>query len=100
MASDVNYISPRDYTHWHKSKTMPTGWNIMVQVEANIIKDPLQPMVEGYDRGAKNIYREHSNSTWYNHFSGNQILDWLGENGSEVTMTRRRDSHIYELPSK
>ena len=71
----LNYISPRDYRHWHKLHTITTGWNIMGKVEVRVTTEALQPMVEGYDEGDKNIYREHTCSTWDNHFSDNRIME-------------------------
>ena len=73
---------------------MPNGWTVMVQVEVSMTVKGLQPMVEGEDGDAKKIYREHPHSTWGNHFSGNRIMYWLGENGCVEMVTYMR----YRLP--
>jgi hypothetical protein len=46
----------------------------------------------------KKIFREKPHSTWDNYFSGDMILNWLGENGFSSTMTCRRDRLPAEIP--
>ena len=57
MVIDVNRNSPCDNTHCNKLTTMPTGWNIMGQVEVMMMIGTLYPMVEVEDGVSKTIYR-------------------------------------------
>ena len=51
----------------------------------------LKLVVLGYEGGETKIFHEHPHSTWYNYFSGYQIMNWLGGNVSGSTMTCTRD---------
>ena len=45
------------------------------------------------------IFMEKPHTTWDNYFSGDNIFDWIGQNGFGCMMTCRRDSLPKQLPS-
>ena len=54
--------------------------------------EDLYLLVEGEEAGGRRqIFTEKPHSTWDNFFSGDDINDWIGQNGFGVTMTCRRD---------
>ena len=47
------------------------------------------------DGSTKKVFGEKPHTTWDNDFSGDLVMDWLGQNGFGSTTTCRRD----RLPS-
>ena len=47
------------------------------------------------DGSTKKVFRAKPHTTWDNYFSGDLVMDWLGQNGFGATMSCRRD----HLPS-
>ena len=39
----------------------------------------------------RKVFRDKPHTTWDNYFSGDRVMNWLGENGFGATMTCRRD---------
>jgi hypothetical protein len=101
LTSDVHRIRPRAYLHRHKLHEKPAGWNAMGPLEVRMILEQLGSMVIEEDNSTntmistRNIFREKPHSTWDNYFSGDLIMNWIGDNGFAATMTCRRD----RLPS-
>ena len=95
MIFDVGRIRPRAYLHRHKShpnpNRLPTGCN-----EVLLLIEKLKKLCVGSDSSGPKIFREKPHCTWDNFFSGDIVMDWLGEQGFGATMTCRRD----RLPSK
>ena len=93
LVSDVNRNRPRAYTHRHKVWGKIEGWNKEGPCEVRRIVEMLEAMVIGgpSNKGARQIFSEKPHSTWGNHFSGDQIMDYLGEKGFAATMTCQRN---------
>ena len=94
MIFDVGRIRPRAYVHRHKChrnpNNLPQGCN-----ELMMCLKKLKKMVIGNEGNCKKIFKEMPHSTWDNFFSGDAILEWIGQEGFATTMTCRRD----RLPS-
>lgn len=87
---DAYRARPYAYAHRHKCHGGYQGWNMQGPVEVRLLMESINPFTKGGD--AKCLWGEDKpHSTWDNHFSGCQVLDWLGENGFSATMTCRRD---------
>ena len=91
IVSDSHRVRPRAYMHRHKMHEKPEGWNAMGPIECRKMLEKLIPMVDGEDGETKKLYSNRPHSTWDNHFSGDQMMQWAGENGFGLTMTCRRD---------
>jgi len=100
VVSDVGRIRPRAYIHRHKLHHKPPGWTAMGPLEVKLIMEKILPMVEGEAGTAQKLYTEKPHSTWDNYFSGDKIMDWLGENGFGGTMTTRRDRLQSGIPGE
>ena len=46
---------------------------------------------EKVDGKTRKVFREKPHTTWDNYFSGDLVMDWLGQNGFGATMTCRWD---------
>ena len=57
-------------------------------------------MMEGGEGGEMKIFREDQHSTWENYFSGDQIMNCLGRNVFESTMTCRRDRLLGDIEGR
>ena len=94
LCQTVRAIWSRAYSHHHKLHGSPavcTGsaqGPIEVWQPAEIIK----PMVdlEHEVPGIKQTFATYPHFTWDNYFSGDHIMDWLGENGFGATMMCRQ----------
>ena len=53
--------------------------------------EKINKLCVGSDSRGPHIFRQKPHCTWDNYFSGDAILDWLGDNGFGATMTCRRD---------
>jgi hypothetical protein len=95
LVSDSYRLRPRAYSHRHKLHPQCNGWNSTAQgpQEARRIAEMIKPMcdVEPEAQGIKQMFPTHPHFTWDNCFSGDHIMDWLGENGFGAAMTCRRD---------
>jgi hypothetical protein len=94
MVSNVNQIRPGAYIHRHKLHAKPPGWTTRGPSEVRKIMEMITPMIEGQEPeygGQRQIYEQKPHSTWDNHFSGDIICNWMGENGFGCTMTCSRD---------
>lgn len=90
---------PYAYVHRHKCHTGYTGWNKQGPLEVRLIMESIAPFVEG-GNGDRVLWDVKPHSTWDNHFSGCQILDWLGDEGYGATMTCRRDRLPDKVPKR
>ena len=99
MVSDVNHMRLRAYLHRHKLHEKPTGWTASGLLEVRRIMEKVGRMVmygeDTEDGSTKKLFRAKPHTTWYNYFSGDIVMDWLGQNGFGATMTCRSD----RLPS-
>ena len=91
IISDSHRIRPRAYMHRHKLHVKPDGWTAMGPIEAKTMLDTVKTMVHGEEGDAKKLYMQKPHFTWDNYFSGDQIMDYAGEQGFGMTMTCRRD---------
>ena len=79
---------------------MPPGWNVWGDIEVKEITEVMKLMVEVDERDEIKIFREHPQSMLDNYFSGDQIMNWLGEDGIGATMPCRRDRLLGEIEGK
>ena len=102
LISDVHRIRPRAYLHRHKLHEKPQGWTRMGQVEVRLILEKLVPMVRSkpHMNGINQIFSRFPHTTWDNYFSGDKIMDWLGQRGFGAMMTCRRDLLPAGIPGK
>jgi hypothetical protein len=98
IISDVHRNRIRAYTHRHKvwktKKLNPIGWNKEGPCELRRILEGLMPMVVGAQQkpNCRQIYQEKPYSMWdTNNFSGDDVMDFIGENGFSATMTCQRN---------
>jgi hypothetical protein len=93
LVSDVHCHRPRAYTHRHKLWGKPDGWGKEGPCEVRRRIEMLEPMVLG-EPNHKNvcqIFPEKLHITCDNYFSGDEVMDYLGEKGFSVTMTCQRN---------
>jgi hypothetical protein len=65
-----------------------------------MVMQDLKFLVQGEEaNGRRQIFCEKPHSTWDNFFSGDDINDWIGENGFWVTMTCRHDRLPQGVPN-
>jgi hypothetical protein len=97
LVSDVHCNWPRAYTHRHKVWERPNGWGKEGPCEVRRIIEMLEPMVLGEKKkeGWRQIFPEKPHMTCNNYFSGDEMMDYLGEKGFSATMTCQRN----HLPS-
>lgn len=94
LVTDCHRVRPRAYSHRHKLHPCPDGWEkYQGPLEVKRIVDMIKPMCrpEPLVPGVRQIFDGYPHFTWDNHFSGDRIMDYLGENGFGATMTCRRD---------
>ena len=100
LVCDSHRIRPRAYHHRHKLHVKPDGWTATGMVEARRLYEKLGLMVQGSDSNMKKIYSRKPHITMDNYFSGEKILNWIGENGYGTTMTCQRDRLPPGVPGK
>ncbi len=110
MLYDVSRRYPRAYVHRHKLHKKPTDFNAEGKFEIKYLIDHAEKLVVGnapdddlqvmvsppsgqgeptiYIR--RRIYTRPPDITCDNHFSGDNVLDYAGERGFEITQTCRR----------
>ena len=93
LVSDVHRNRPRAYTHRHKVWEKEVGWTKEGPREVKRLIEMLEPMVIGQPNRAKvrQIFPSKPHCTWDNYFSGDEIMDYLGEKGFAATMTCQRN---------
>ena len=93
IVSDVHRNRPRAYTHRHKCWEKPPGWGKEGPCKVWRLIENLEPMVLGkpHKHGTCQIFSECPHSTWDNYFSGDDVMDYLGEKGFSATMTCQRN---------
>jgi hypothetical protein len=100
LLSDAYRNRPRAYLHCHKSHPALTGWTRQGPLEVWMIMEDLNHLVKGEKaNGRCQIFQEKPHSTWDNFFSGEDINDWIGQNGFGVTMTCRQDRLPKVIPA-
>jgi len=62
-----------------------------------MIAEQLEQMLKT-DANPKGIFHERPHMTWDNFFSGDSIMNWLGQKGFAATMTCRRDRLPKDVP--
>jgi len=91
LVVDAYRWRPYAYIHRHKCHKGYDGWNKQGPVEVRMIMEAIAPFVAGGEGGERVLWTSKPHTTWDNHFSGCQVLDWLGHEGFGATMTCRRD---------
>ena len=114
MLFDINNRYPRAYIHRHKltANHRPKGFNsegpaemvqMVSQIDRLLVQDnynEVEMMKDGpgalHEYKMKPIYTQKPHITADNYFSGDNVMDYLGERGYGMTCTCRRD----RLPSQ
>lgn len=97
MLLDAYRCRPYWYVHRHKChNSFGKEWTKSGQSEVRMIMEGIAPFVNGSNSGCRTIWSSKPHTTWDNHFSGDLIMEWLGNEGYATTMTCRRD----RLPDK
>jgi len=104
LVCDSHRVRPRAYHHRHKLQPKPDGWTASGMVEARRLVEALECMLVNSDDSATKpkfgIYEQKPHITMDNYFSGDKVLDWIGNKGFGATMTCRRDRLPSGIPSK
>ena len=85
--------------HRHKLHDRPVGWGAMGPIECRRMLEAIKPMVHAEPGLTKKLSSQMPHSTWDNHFSDDNIMDYAGEHGFGLTMTCRRDRLPKDVPS-
>jgi len=86
VLSDISRCRPHAYLHRHKLHTHYTGF-VEGPNEVQMIMEQIKPLVKGETGdGRRQIYDSFPHSTWDNYFSGDPIMNWIGEEGFGATM--------------
>jgi hypothetical protein len=100
LLSDAYRNRPRAYLHRHKCHPSIAGFTRQGPMEVRMVMEDLKHLVQGEEAdGRRQIFQEKPHSTWDNFFSGDDINDWIGQNGFGVTMTCRRDRLPRGIPN-
>jgi hypothetical protein len=95
IVSDVHRNRPRAYTHRHKlwEKPAAEGWGKEGPCEVRRLIKMLELMVLGEPQNpsVRQIFSEKPHLTCDNYFSGDEVMDYLGEKGFSATMTCQRN---------
>lgn len=93
IISDAHRVRPRAYIHRHKLHEKEQGWTLQGPNEVKMLMKKIRPLIRGerHLNGVPQIFLWKPHTTWDNSFSGDKIMDWLGNNGFGATMTCRRD---------
>ena len=99
LVSDVSCCHPRAYVHRHKLHFRPDGY-VEGPNEVRLLTENIIPQVRGETAASelRQIYVQKPHCTWDNYFSGDVIMNHLGENGFGATMTCRRDGLPSDIP--
>ena len=100
LVCDSHRVRPRAYYHRHKLHDKPDGWTATGMIEARRLCEKLLPMVKGSIGNHNKIYDMKPHITMDNFFSGEKILEWIGQQGFGATMTCRRDRLPPSVPAK
>ncbi|KAG7337868.1 hypothetical protein IV203_017745 [Nitzschia inconspicua] len=96
---DAYRCRPYSYLHRHKLHRKINDWNAAGPKEVRLIMEKIAPFIAG-GGSERVLWKSKPHSTWDNHFSGCQILNWLGEEGYAATMTCRRNRLPKNVPPK
>ena len=99
MISDVKWMRPRAYMHRQKMHEMRIGWTAAGPLEGRRVMEGVSKMVideeDAVQGETRKVFREKPHTIWDNYFSGDPVMDWLGQNEFGATMACWRD----RLPS-
>ena len=99
IVSDAYSFRPRAIVHRHKLHHRPPGFTCGGPNEVRMIVDKLAPMVRQQDgSNPRGIFTCYPHITWDNYFSGETILNYLGQKGFGATMTCRKDRFPAGVP--
>ena len=83
------------YTPRHKFYKQEKGWTCTGPVEVKRMIELINPLIKGNPKDEndtrRQIFDDTPHITLDNFFSGDQVLQYLGERGYQATMTCRRD---------
>ncbi|KAG7374853.1 hypothetical protein IV203_013948 [Nitzschia inconspicua] len=80
---------------------MHKGWpewsKKQVPTEVHSLMETISAYVDG-GAALPVLWTSKPHTTWDNHFSGDEVMNWLGTNGYSATMTCRRDRLPSDIP--
>jgi len=107
---DVHHRYPRAYIHRHSLQTpatRPPGFRQEGPSEVDNLCEEIKHMVEGVEKSSvsimnyidgkeytvpkKKIYKQRPHIVADNHFSGENVMEYIGQQGFGITTTCRRD---------
>ncbi|KAG7370169.1 hypothetical protein IV203_027915 [Nitzschia inconspicua] len=90
----------RVYAYHHRHK-MHKGWPEWSKKQGPTEVRSLMETISAYVDGGTALpvlWTSKPHTTWDNHFSGDEVMNWLGTNGYSATMTCRRDRLPSDIP--
>ena len=90
LSSDVSRNRVRAYVHRHNFHPRPDGFTVQGNNEVRMIAEMLREKL-CKEEGDGGLFSELPHFTFDNYFSGDVIIQWLGENGFGGLFTCRRD---------
>jgi len=96
-----NRIRPYAYRHRHNchAKYDEPGFNAQGPSEVRALVEELSRHVVGKEGNARKIFSEGPHMTFDNHFSGVEVMKYVGRRGFGMTCTTRRDRLPPGVPS-
>ena len=95
LLCDVHRFRVYAYIHRHKChQGWPEWCKKQGPTEVRILLEEVESLMK---RGK--LWDKKPHSTWENHFSGDEIMEWMGKNGFGGLMTCRRDRLPKDVPS-
>lgn len=104
MLFDVTRKYPRAYIHRHKLQPRPPPFTQQGTSELYSLASGIKPLIMGAEQeegdNRRQIFSTEPHITADNHFSGDPVMGWLGENGYGGLMTCRRDRLPHDIEKK
>jgi hypothetical protein len=95
VVCDANKRLIYDYTPRHSFFKRPPGFGHEGPAEVHRLLTQMKPMI-----GEGKFYDERLHFTLDNHFSGDNVVAFIGEQGHGATMTTRRNRLNQDVPNK
>jgi hypothetical protein len=111
---DIHRRYPRAYIHRHKlqtTETRPDGFSYQGQAEVVEIVTQIDRLIDGTEPGytqcilpnttdtykypTKKIYHSQPHVTADNHFSGDNVMTFIGTKGYRITVTCRQKQYLH-----
>jgi hypothetical protein len=97
LVTDTDRLRPRAYVHRHKLSPRDNGFTQQGPNEVRIISEKIKAMIDDTEN---ELWTSKPHFTFDNFFSGDRVMDWLGEEGFGALTTCRRDRLPKGIPEK